>query len=134
MKIPKEARKLSRTLYRASFTNGRLDKAKVGAVVQHIVTSKPRHYLAVLRNYQRLLRMELERRHAVIESAVALDQATSDKIVADLKARYGDDITTELKVTPELIGGLRVRIGSDVWDGSIAGRLAALRKNITSQH
>lgn len=133
MKIPKEARKLSRTLYRASFTNGRLDKAKVGAVVQQVLTAKPRHYLAALRNYQRLLRMELARRHAVIESAVALDQATSDKIVADLKGRYGDDITTEFKVTPELVGGLRVRLGSDVWDGSVSGRLAVLQKNLSRQ-
>lgn len=130
MKIPKEARKLSRSLYRSSFTDGRLDNAKVAAVVQQTISSKPRHYLDAIKNLQRLLRLELDRRHAVIESAVALDSATANQVVADLKSRYGSDITIAFKVTPELLGGLRIRLGSDVWDGSVSGRLVALEQNL----
>lgn len=131
MKISKEARKLSRSLFRHSFTDGRLDNAKVAAVVKEIVARKPRHYLDALKDLQRLVRLELERRHAIIESATPLDAAAAAKITGDLKARYGADVTTEFKVTPELIGGLRIQLGSDVWDGSIQGRLSRLDQDLT---
>ena len=123
MKIPKEASKLSRSLFRSSFVGGRLDQAKVAELVRQTIATKPRQYIPALKNLQRLIRMELARRHAVIESAVPLPPATSTKILGDLKARYGDDITSEFITNPGLIGGLRVKLGSDVWDGSILGRL-----------
>ncbi len=130
MKIPKEARKLSRSLFRSSFTGGRLDAAKVGALVAKTASAKPRHYLEAMKNLRRLVRMELARRHAVIESAEPLDESLSGQIVADLKGRYGEDITTEFKVAPELIGGLRVSLGSDVWDGSVRGRLTRFQETL----
>lgn len=131
MKIPKEARKLSRSLFRASFTDGRLDPAKVKALVSRLVEAKPRQYVSALKNLQRLVRMELERRHATIESAVAFTPATASGIEADLKGRYGSDITVEFKTNPELIGGARVKLGSDVWDGSVRGRLTQLENTLT---
>jgi len=130
MKIPKEARKLSRSLFRSAMVNGRLDAARVAALVADVANTRPRHYLSALQNLQRLVRMELARRHAVIESAVALDAATSARIVTDLKARYGADITTEFATNPDLIGGTRIRLGSDVWDGSVRGRLNALKQDL----
>ena len=130
MKIPKEARKLARSLFGGALTNGRLDEARVAESVRETVAARPRQYVAALRELQRLIRMELSRRHAVIESAVALDQADSAKILTDLRGRYGTDITSEFKVNPELIGGLRVKLGSDVWDGSVRGRLNTLEENL----
>ena len=131
MKVPKEARKLARTLFRGGFTDGRLDQAKVTESVQKTIAAKPRQYIAALKELQRLIRMELGRRHAVVESATALDSPVSAKIVSDLRSRYGADITSEFKVTPELIGGLRIRLGSDVWDGTVRGRLAALEDSLS---
>jgi F-type H+-transporting ATPase subunit delta len=132
MKVPKEARKLARTLFRGSFTDGRLDAAKVSGAVRDTIAAKPRQYLSAIKELQRLIRIELDRRHAVIESATALDAAASDKLVADLRARYGSDITTEFKVTPELIGGLRIKLGSDVWDSTVRGRLTALESSLSA--
>ena len=130
MKVPKEARKLARSIFRSSMSDGRLDQAKVASAVQQTVTEKPRQYVAALKELQRLVRMELTRRHVVIESATPLPSATSAKILADLQARYGADITSEFKVTPELIGGLRIKLGSDVLDGSVRGRLDALEESL----
>ncbi len=130
MKIPKEARKLSRSLFRSAFTNGHLDGAKVSAAVAQTVVAKPRYYLDALKNLQRLVRMELEKRHAVIESAEALDGATTARIEAELKAQHGADITTEFRVNPELLGGLRFKLGSDVWDGSVRARLVQLQESL----
>ena len=131
MKVPKEARQLARSLFRNGFTDGRLDPAKVSASVRETIAGRPRQYVAALKELQRLIRMELARRHAVVESATAFDAAASGKIIAGLQEKYGSDITSEFKVTPELIGGLRIKLGSDVWDGSVRGRLNALEENLS---
>jgi F-type H+-transporting ATPase subunit delta len=130
MKIPKEARKLSRSLFRASFTEGRLDRARITAVLREVATRKPRHTLSVLKAYERLVRLELERRHAVIASATPLELEVAAEVLTDLQTRFGADITHEFKVNPALIGGLRVQIGSNVWDGSVSGRLELLRSRL----
>ena len=130
MKVPKEARKLSRSLFRASFTGGRLDGARVSAVLKSVAENPPRHAVSVLKNYERLVRMELHRRHASIESATPLEPAAAGRLLGDLRQRFGEDITHELKVNPALIGGVRIQLGSDVWDGSIHGRLELLRSKL----
>lgn len=130
MKIPKEARKLSRSLFRLSFTGGRLDRARISTVLREVVARKPRNTVSVLKAYERLVRLELDRRHAVIASATPLDPEAAAKILTDLQSRFGADITHEFKVVADLIGGLRVQIGSNVWDGSISGRLELLRSRL----
>jgi len=72
MKLSKESRKLSKDLLRASFTNGLLDGAKVKKVTDAVVESKPRNYIGVLKEFSRLIRLEVAKRHAIIESAAAL--------------------------------------------------------------
>ncbi len=132
MKVSKETRRLARELYRGSFTERRLDPAKVMGVVKSVADAKPRHYRAVLTEYQRLIRLEAQQHHAVIESAEALDHDTAHRTVGDLRARYGADLSAEFKVVPDLIGGLRVKIGSDVWDGSIRNRLDRLQSQLAA--
>ena len=128
MKISKEARRLSRQLFRLSLTDGALDRAKVSSIVQTVINEKPRHYLPALEDFQRLIRLEIAKRHVVIESAVDLSPETSESIVNNLKQKYGQDLTTEFKVSPDLIGGMRIKLGSDVWDGSVKERLARLQE------
>ncbi len=127
MKITKEARNLSRQLFQLSLTDGPLDRAKVNSLVQSVITEKPRHYQGALEAYQRLLRLEMDRRHALIESAAPLGEGTANAIVSSLKQKYGEDLTTEFSVNPELIGGMRIKIGSDVWDGTVRQRLTRLQ-------
>ena len=64
----------------------------------------------------------LDELQAVIESAAPLNDETANAIVLQLKRKYGEGLTAEFRVVPELIGGMRITIGSDVWDGSISGR------------
>lgn len=130
MKITKDARQLGRQLLRLSLLDGRPDRARVHSLVQSVLTEKPRSYLAGLEAFQQLLRLELAKRHAVIESASPLSQTTADAIVANLHQKYGADLSTEFQVNPELIGGMRVKIGSDVYDGSVRNRLARLQEQI----
>ena len=72
MKINKEVRQLGREMLRASFTDGQLDRGKIAKLVQALIGKKPRHYIDILNYYKRLLRLEIEKRHAKIESAMPL--------------------------------------------------------------
>ena len=130
MKINKEIRQLSREMLRASFTDGQLDPGRVRSLVDSLIARKPRNYVDVLKNYRRLLRLELEKRQARIETANEVDSATSSELLTNLKRKYGNDLTTEFVVNPELLGGMRVRVGSDVWDGTVRNRLERLRQEL----
>jgi F-type H+-transporting ATPase subunit delta len=130
MRVNKEIRRLSREMLRASFTDGQLDRGKVASLVQSLTARQPRHYINVLQNYKRLLRLELEKRRAVIESAVELEPRVAADIESRLKRKYGDDLMTEFVVDPALLGGIRVRVGSDVWDGTVRNRLQRLEQQL----
>ncbi len=130
MKVTKEIRQFSRQLMRASFTDGQLDRGKIGSLVDSLISRKPRRYLDVLENYKRLLRLEVEKRSATIESASELAPEASANILEHLKRKYGQDLTVEFAVNPELLGGMRIRVGSDVWDGTVRNRLERLQRQL----
>lgn len=130
MKINKEIRQLARQLLRASFTDGQLDRGKISSLVQSLIARKPRHHLAILENYKRLIRLEVEKRHAQIESAAELTSETRSRILKNLRQKYSKDLMTEFVVNPQLLGGMRVRIGSDVWDGTVRNRLERLKQQL----
>ncbi len=130
MKINKETRQLSRNLLRSSFTDGQLDKGRIAALVKSLLEKKPRNYIKVLDAYKRLLRLEIEKRTATIESATELSEETSAEIVANLIQKYGVELATRFIVKQELLGGMRIRVGSDVWDSSVRNRLQRLQQQL----
>ena len=93
---------------------------------QSTAISSPRGWQAILHELKRLIRLEMERRQVLVESAKTLDDPSQNRVKASLSRQYGDDLTFEFKVTPELLGGMRVRVGNDVWDGSVKTRLERL--------
>lgn len=130
MKISKEARRTSRQLFRACLINGRLDEARVRQVVDKVSQVKPRGYISILESFATIVRNELERQRAVVESATELSSSLCDQLKAGLDKKYGRDLELEFHVKPELLGGLRVRVGSDVWDGTVKARLDALHSQL----
>jgi F-type H+-transporting ATPase subunit delta len=130
MKISREARRMARELFGFSLVNGRLDANRVSEISQRLITEKPRGHLQVLKELSRLVRLELERRHAIIESAMPLDETSTANIANTLKSKFGSDITTEFRTAPDLLAGLRIKLGSDVWDGSVNNRLIAFSQQL----
>jgi F-type H+-transporting ATPase subunit delta len=51
-------------------------------------------------------------------------------VIEDLRRKYGSTLTAEFKVNPDLLGGMRVKVGSDVWDGSVKARLTDLKNKL----
>ena len=132
MKLSKESRKLSKDLLRASFANGLLDAEQVKKVTDVIVQSKPRNYIGVLKEFSRLIRLEVAKRHAVIESATALNDSEKSDITATIRGKYGADVTTEFKTNAALLGGLRVQVGSNVLDASVRSQLDRLATELAA--
>lgn len=126
MKVSKVAAASARRLFGLCQTGGRLDETKLRTVVARLIESKPRDYRAVLIALQRLTRLDADRRRVTVESATALDDASRQRVVDGLAKAHGPNLTISYTVNPELIGGLRIRIGNDVLDGSVQGRLARL--------
>lgn len=121
---------MSRQLFRLTVRDGKLDMDAAKKCVDRLKVSKPRNYLQVLTDYMRMLRLEVEKRHAVIESATALSDDLRESVTADLKKKYGDEVTTDFATNESLIGGMRIKVGSDVWDGSVKARIDRLRESL----
>ena len=126
MKISKQARRDAKQLFRSCRVNDVLDEAKVRQVVQQVIALKPRGYIPILSHFQRLVRLDLARRTARVESPVALVEPQQASIRANLARRYGGGLIFAFAQNPGLIGGLRVQVGSDVFDGSVQARLGEL--------
>jgi len=129
MKISKQARREAKQLFRSCLVNGLLDENRARQVVQRVLELKPRGYVAILSHFQRLLKLDIERRTAIIESAVAVSQGVRDEVQANLNRVYGPGLNISFAQNPALIGGMRIKVGSDVYDGSIQARLAALQES-----
>ncbi|MCP5523849.1 MAG: F0F1 ATP synthase subunit delta [Verrucomicrobiales bacterium] len=128
MRISKKARSEAKRLFLACTPGGTLDRGRVSQAVEALVDERPRGFLPVLVHFQRLVKLEVARRTARIESAVVLAEESKLGVVRSLERLYGAGLETEFAEEPALIGGLRVRVGSDVFDGSVQARLAALRE------
>jgi F-type H+-transporting ATPase subunit delta len=129
MKISKQARQGAKALFRSCRINEVLDEGRVRRAVQALVTQKPRGYLALLTHFHRLIKLELDRRSARVESAQPLEPLFQGQLQDQLLRRYGAGMTVGFSSQPALIGGLRLQVGSDVYDGSIRARLDALAES-----
>ena len=130
MKVSKDALRTARQFMRLTLRNGTIDLAAARTIVEKVIADKPRNYLGILTSYQRLLRLEMEKRHAIVESDQGLSETEEATVTADLQLRHGSDVTTEFRTNNELLGGIRVKLGSTVWDGSVKSRLESLRDKV----
>ena len=129
MKMNKRAKREAKQLFRLCLVNSLLDENRVRQVVQRVVAGGHRDWRAMLSHFWRLVRLDLARHTATIESATLLPADLQVAIEAGLTRRYGPGLTTAFAHRPALIGGMRIQVGSDVYDGSVRGGLEALEKS-----
>jgi len=125
----KQIRREARQLFRLCLVKGWLDERRVRQVVQRIIESRRRGGMALLTHFQRLVRLEISRHQAEVESALPLRSDVQAQVVTNLKSAYGPHISTTFAENPALLGGMRIRVGSDVYDGSVQARLTALEES-----
>ena len=122
----KQTQQLARQFYKLSFENGVLSADRVAGVLAYIEKHRPAHTLAVLHAYQRLIAAEVARSQAVVEHAGPASNAALDAIAAALSKKYHRPVTAVAKRNDALLAGLRVRVGDDTYESSVASQLAAL--------
>jgi F-type H+-transporting ATPase subunit delta len=128
MKISRQARREAKELFRSCVANGLLDENRVRQAVVQVLNAKPRGYMAILNRFQRLVKLDLERRSARIESVLPMNESMRAAVQNSLEQRYGRGLNFRFMQNPDLLGGVRVQVGSDVYDGSIRARLTELEQ------
>jgi len=128
MKRTRQIERGARQLFRLCLVSGLLDEGRARQIVQQVIQNKRRDYLALLEEFQRLVRLECEKHTAQVQSAVPLSSDLRSDVRARLENVYGPKIDIEFESKQELIGGVRIKIGSDVYDGTVRSRLAELEK------
>ena len=129
MKGTKQSRRLAKQLFKSCQIDDQLKADRVRKAVSLLIEQKPRGYFGILQNLQRLVKLDEASRSARVESAVALGQAQQQDVRNSLKRLKGGDVTVAFATNPGLIGGMRVKIGDDVFDGSVKTRLASLSES-----
>ena len=126
MAVKRKVRQAARQLFQLCRVDGRLDEARARNVAALAARSGRRGSLAVLADFQRMVRLERDRHRAVVESATPLPDDLRAEVTANLARLYGTGLETSFTENPALIGGMRIRVGSDVYDGSVRARLASI--------
>ncbi|HLB88614.1 MAG TPA: F0F1 ATP synthase subunit delta [Terriglobales bacterium] len=129
MKNPKQLRREAKQLFRVCMVNGLLDEGRVRQAVQKVLEAKRRGGLTLLSHFQRLVKLELSRHTAEVESATSLPAALQASILSNLDRLYGPGMSISFVLNPGLIGGMRIQAGSDVYDGSVRAGLASLERS-----
>lgn len=129
MKTTKQVEREARQLFRLCLANEFLDGARVRQIVRKVIASKRRNYLTVLHAFQRLVRLHRAAHTAEVDCAAPLPADLRLAVQSRLADAYGQGIDVRFAHRPELIGGMRIKIGSDVYDGSVRSGLAALESS-----
>lgn len=122
----KAAQQLARQLFNLSLVNGTVSAAQVEGVLAYLEKHPPANPLTVLRAYQRLIARELAKSELVVEHAGPVADGILRTLEGALTQKYKRQITAKSVHNAELIAGLRLRIGDDIYEASVAGQLEQL--------
>lgn len=127
----KQITKYAKELLKISFEDGQFSEERASAVLQSLDKNPPRNYTSVLKIFLKLVKKEVANRTALVEHAGELSSTALSNIESKFSAHYGRKITAVASSNESLIAGLRVRIGCDVYDSSVAGSLRELQATLS---
>lgn len=126
MRASKQSQQFARQLVRLSLVDGQISAERVSGVLAYLEKYPPRQPLMVLRIYYRLVSIEIAKSRALVEHAGPITNSILHAIAGAFTQKYQRPITATAQPNPDLIAGLRIRVGDDVYESSIAGQLAVL--------
>jgi len=129
MRTTAQIRRQAKQLYRLCLVNGTMDQGRVRQVVRAVAQPSRRGCLPLLRRLQKLVKLDLARHTANVDSAIPLPVDVRADVEAGLKSAYGPGVSAVFGLNPALIGGIRVQVASDVYDGSVRAGLASLERH-----
>jgi len=122
----KKTKQLAKQLFKLSLVNGQVSAEQVAGVLGYIEKSAPRHPLALLKLYHRAIATEFAKSRAIVEHAGPISDSTLKLIEGAMTKKYARPVTASAQPNPKLFAGLRVRVGSDLYESTVSGQLANL--------
>ena len=129
MKISRQAQREAKQLFQACHEEDNLNESKTRETVKLLLEKKPRAFVAILSHLHRLIKLDVQRRTAVVQSAIALNENQQAQVRENLSKIYGNNLNYTFTENSELIGGMKLKVGSDVFDGSVRTRLTNLQES-----
>jgi F-type H+-transporting ATPase subunit delta len=102
----------------------------VGEVLRVLAANPPRNYKSILRLFKKYVDREIASYTAIVEHAGPLSKNIINSVKKFLEKDIGRSIDVQTQEKPELIAGLRVTIGDDVYEDSLDFRLSPLAETI----
>ena len=122
----KQIQQLARQFFKLSIVSGELAADRVAGVLQYIEKHRPPQMLAVVKAYQRLVAAQVAREQALVEHAGPMNDSVLTEIAASMTRKYGRRVNSVSRRNDSLLAGLRIRVGDDVYESSVAGQLTIL--------
>jgi F-type H+-transporting ATPase subunit delta len=113
--------------------DGKVNDVTFSLLERAVITPRGRTIERVITDLSALAAKRRERLIARVTAAVELTDQEQTDLAAALQRNFGSDIQLEVVVDPELLGGLTVRIGDELIDGSVARQLAEARRRLTGR-
>ena len=129
MKISRQAQREAKQLFQTCHVDGKLNDYRTREAVKLLLEKKPRDFVAILSHLHRLIKLDVQRRTADVQSAIELNDNQQTEVRENLAKIYGNNLNYTFTKNPELLGGMRVKVGSDVFDGSVITRLTKLEES-----
>jgi len=114
----------------ASLLESKVAPASLRLISQLVVHPRGRSLERGLEEYSTLVAAQRQRLVAVVHSAVPLSDEQKQRLGAWLRTSYGRDVHLNVEVDPRVIGGFSVRIGDELIDTTIAGRIEEVRRRL----
>jgi len=128
MKISRQSKRAAKERFNACMENGLLSEDRVRKTVSELLDTKPKGYYPTLAHLIRLVRLETLRKTVTVTTAEAIDEGTKQSLTERLNNKFGVGLIYVYQTDPSVIAGMRVQIGSDVFDGTVKGRLNRLQE------
>lgn len=109
---------------------GKVAPASLRLITQLAVHPRGRSLESGLEQFGQLVAQQRQRLVAVVRSAVALSEEQKQRLAAWLRTSYGHDVHLNVEVDPRVLGGFSVRIGDEVIDTTIVGRIEEVRRRL----
>ena len=126
MKRDKKINHFAKRLAELSKEDGVVTEARVKEVLAGLRQSAQRNRLALLKAYLSVLRREVARQTALIRTPGALGREAIEAIEASFTKLYGRPVRARVEPDANLIAGVSIRVGDDLYDASVSGRLKRL--------
>ena len=127
----KQIKEFAKQLLKMSLDGSDVSAERVDGVLKALDKNPPRHHIALLKAYLKLVQREVAKSTAVVSHAGSLSAEATSAIAAQLSAKYGRAISTITREDPSLIAGLRVVVDCDVYDSSVSSALSSLQASLS---